>query len=123
MLDVAHHRMAGLNSISPAPDFGPELSLTAFSAEINTFTATLDRYNQMLSGIDEVQNQVDAGEARLRDLNKRLLAAVAAHYGADSNQYEQAGGKRVRDRKRITRRAPEKASGGGTDLGGANQKT
>jgi len=44
----------------------------------------------MIAALDELQNQVDAAEASLRDLNKRMLAAAEAHYGPDSNQYEQA---------------------------------
>jgi hypothetical protein len=31
-----------------------------------------------------------------------MLAAVEAHYGPDSNEYEAAGGTRTSDRKRTT---------------------
>lgn len=108
VLESAHQRLAGLNSITPPPDFGSTLTLAAYSTQINNFSTRLDNYNQMIAALDELQNQVDADEAILRDANKRMLAAVEAHYGPDSNQYEQAGGTRLRDRKRPTRRTTAK---------------
>ena len=110
VLEDAHTRMAGLSSITPAPDFGSGLALPAYSAKISDFSTRLDGYNQMVSAADEAQNQVDAAEESLNELNKRMLAAVKAHYGPDSNQYEQAGGKRLRDRKRPARKDPGKAA-------------
>ena len=105
VLEAAHIRMAGLNSIAPAPEFGPGVSLAAYATQISDFSSKLDSYNQMVAAVDELQNQVDAAEISLREANKRMLSAVEAHYGPDSNQYEQAGGKRARDRKRPTRKA------------------
>ena len=110
VLEEAHTRMAGLSSIIPAPDFGSGLTLAAYSARISDFSAQLDAYNQMVSSMDEAQNQVDAAEESLNEQNNRMLSAVKAHYGPDSNQYEQAGGKRLRDRKRPVRKDPGKAA-------------
>jgi hypothetical protein len=110
VLETAHQRLAGLNSITPSPDFGSNLTLAAYSTQINNFSVKLDNYNQMIAALDELQNQVDADEASLRDANKRLLAAAEAHYGPDSSQYEQAGGTRQRDRKRPVRKPPAKAA-------------
>jgi hypothetical protein len=108
VLETAHQRLAGLNSITPPPDFGPNLTLAAYSTQITNFSSRLDNYNQMLAALDELQNQIEADEASLREANKRMLSAVEAHYGPDSNQYEQAGGTRLRDRKRPARKAPAK---------------
>ena len=114
-LDAAHHRMAGLSSITPAADFGSELTLASYSGKINDFGTKLDRYNQMVAAVDELQNQIDVDEAALHEMNGRMLAAAAAHYGPDSNQYEQAGGTRRRDRKPRAKKGAEKsASGAGT---------
>ena len=110
ILEVAHKRMAGLNSISPAPDFGPGLKVAAYAAEISEFSTRLDGYNQMSSAVDEAQNQLDAAEEGLNESNKRMLAAVKAHYGTDSNQYEQAGGTRLRDHKRPAKKAVAKSA-------------
>jgi hypothetical protein len=74
----------------------------------NAFSAKLDTYNQMIAALDDMQNQVIADEAGLRDTNKRILAAAEGQYGADSSQYEQAGGTRESERKRPARKAPAK---------------
>ena len=105
VLEAAHHRMAGLSSITPAPDFGSGVSIAAYASKVSDFTTKLDSYNQMVSAADELQNQIDADEENLNELNNRMLAAVKGHFGPDSNQYEQAGGKRTRDRKRPAKKA------------------
>jgi hypothetical protein len=108
VLEAAHQRLAGLNSITPAPDFGPVLTIAAYSAQISAFSTKLDQYNQLISTLDDLQNQIDAEEASLRDTNKRMLSAAEAHYGSDSSEYEQAGGKRLSDRKKPTRKSKPK---------------
>lgn len=109
VLETAHQRLAGFNSITPPPDFGTNLSLAVYTAKINNFSTKLDSYNQMLAALDSLQNDVDADEGDLRDTNKRMLSAAEAHYGSDSNEYEQVGGTRVSDRKRPVRKAPAKS--------------
>ena len=113
ILEAAHHRLAGLSSITPTADFGTGLTVAAYSGTINDFSTKLDTYNQMVTAVDELQNQIDADEANLRELTRRMLAAAQAHYGPDSNQYEQAGGKRVRDRKPRAKKAVDKSASGG----------
>jgi hypothetical protein len=100
VLQTARQRLAGLNSIAPPPDFGTPLTLAAYSTQTDNFTTKLDHYNQMVATLDDLQNDIDKIEAELKDTNKRMLAAAQARYGADSSQYEQAGGKRLSDRKR-----------------------
>jgi hypothetical protein len=102
--------MAGLSSITPAADFGTGLTVAAYSAQVNAFSTKLDTYNQMVTAVDELQNQIDADEAALREMNARMLAAAEAHYGPDSNQYEQAGGTRRRDRKTPAKKGGEKTT-------------
>ena len=105
VLGAAHHRMVGLSSITPVPDLGTGVSFAAYAAKISDFATKLDSYNQLVSTADELQNQIDADEENLNELNNRMLSAVKAHFGPDSNQYEQAGGKRLRDRKRPVKKA------------------
>ena len=50
--------------------------------------------------MEEKQAAFDDAEKLLADLSSRVLAAVAAKYGRDSVEYTQAGGVRMRDRKR-----------------------
>lgn len=108
VLETAHQRLAGLNSINPPPDFGSVLTLTGYATHINAFSAKLDTYNQMIAALDDFQNQVNADEAGLREISKRMLIAAEAYYGSDSSQYEQAGGTRLSDRKRRTKKTPDK---------------
>lgn len=102
VLETARQRLAGLKSITPAPDFGSDLTLDAFETQIGDFSDKLDEYNQKLSELDDLQNKIEAGEARLNDKNKRMLSATEARYGSDSSEYEQAGGKRDSERNRQT---------------------
>jgi hypothetical protein len=108
ILETARQRLAGLKSITPAPEFGTGLTIAAYEADINSFSTNLDAYNGRLAALDDLQNQLQAEERALRDKNKRLLSAVEAQYGSDSSQYEQAGGTRQSERKRPTRKAPTK---------------
>ena len=110
VLEAAHHRMVGLSSITPVPDLGTGVSFAAYAAKISDFATKLDSYNQLVSTADELQNQIDADEENLNELNNRMLSAVKAHFGPDSNQYEQAGGKRTRDRKRPGKKALAKTA-------------
>jgi len=103
-LEAARQRLAGLKSINPRPKFGPALDLDQYEQEINAYSANLDRYNETLSLLDTLQNDLDTAEAALRDKNKRMLAATGALYGPDSNEYETAGGTRTSERKRPTRK-------------------
>lgn len=104
VLDSARQRLAGLKSITPAPDLGPALTLTGYEQEITAFSTSLDGYNEKLAALDELQNSLEAAETSLRDKNKRILSAVEAAYGSDSSEYEQVGGTRQSDRKRPTGR-------------------
>jgi len=64
----------------------------------------LEDYNSALSSVDELGNQIKTQEKKLKDLTERMLAAVAARYGKDSDEYEKAGGTRKSERKRPARR-------------------
>ncbi len=117
VLDTARQRLAGLKSITPAPNLGPAITVPTYDQEVLAFSAMLDSYNQQLAALDELQNQLEAAEQSLRDKNKRILSAVEAQYGPDSSEYEQAGGTRQSERKRPTGRP--KGSGGSSGSSGA----
>jgi predicted nucleic acid-binding Zn-ribbon protein len=93
-------------SITPAPDFGVNLSLASYEQEINNFSRDLDGYNEKVAALDERQNALEAAETALREKNKRMLSAAEAQFGPDSSEYEQAGGTRLSDRKRPARKTP-----------------
>lgn len=106
VLEAARQRLAGLKSITPAPDFGAALTLPAYETLISSFGAKLENYNQQVAALDELQNGVEEDESTLREMNKRMLSAAEARYGPDSSEYEQAGGTRTSERKRPTRKPP-----------------
>ena len=109
ILEDARKRMAGLKSITPPPNFGTNLQLADYEQKINDFSAKIDRYNQLLSSLDDLQNDIVADEKELRTINSRMLSASEAQYGPDSSQYEQAGGIRRSERqKRTTKKTPSK---------------
>lgn len=99
VLEVARQRLAGLRSITPAPEFSPALKLSDYENDIDSLTTKLDDYNEELSTLDQSLNEIDGAEDALRDKNRRMLAATEAHYGPDSSEYEQVGGTRTSDRK------------------------
>jgi hypothetical protein len=104
VLEAARQRLAGLKSITPKPDFGPALDLAQYEQEVEEFGALLDKYNEMLSLIDQLQSDLGGAEGRLREKNKRMLAAAEAIYGPNSKEYEAAGGTPTSDRKRPTKK-------------------
>ena len=100
ILEQARQRLAGLKSITPLPDFGPNLKVPDYEADINALSNKLDSHNELLSGVDQSQNEFEAMERGVADKSSRVLAATKAHYGSDSTEYEQVGGTRRSDRKR-----------------------
>ena len=101
MID-ANNRLAGLKSIEENLDLGNGLSNEAFNTLINNNFDALERYNTLLSQVDQVSNDFDVLQKKLKDTHERMLLAVAAKYGKDSDEYEMAGGKRKSERKRPT---------------------
>ena len=103
VLEAARRRLVGIQQISPAPTFGPGLTIEGYEAEIEGFMADQDAYNGDIAALDERNNLLDAREQRLADFSQRILAAVKAQFGPGSNEFELAGGVRRSDRKRPVR--------------------
>ena len=110
VLETARQRLAGLKSVKPAPDFGPNLKVADYEQEITDFSTKIDNYNGMLATLDSLQNEIEMDERNLRSKNVRMLAATEAHYGPDSSEYEQAGGTRTSD---CSKRGSKKKTGEG----------
>jgi hypothetical protein len=105
ILTQANQRLSGIKAIDPSLDLGSGLKASDYEAAITSLRRTVDDYNSMLSQLDEKLNQIDAAEKVVRDLSGRMLAGVAARFGKDSSEYEQAGGVRDSERKRPARKA------------------
>ena len=105
-----------LQSIDPLLDLGGGLTVVSFKADIDDVDADMNTYNTMLSDVDQFQNRLNTKEEKLNDKSTRLLAAVGAHFGKDSDEYEKAGGTRTSERKKSGPRG--KSGGGAAGTGG-----
>ena len=103
VLESARRRLAGIQQINPKPNFGAALTIEAYEAEIEGFIDDQDAYNGDIAALDERSNRLDAREQHLADFSQRILAAVKAQFGPDSNEFELAGGVRRSDRKEPVR--------------------
>ena len=118
-LEKALRRIAGMRSISLTLEFGNGLSLTNYDSRIQTLQTQLSTYT-LLSSIDEMAGRLSLIEEELRGYSEKMLMSVATHYGKDSLQYIQAGGK---PRKKLSRRSSNTQSPSesiATILNGAN---
>ena len=105
VITAALTRTASLESSDPKLDLGNGLTLDTFRKSIQTATDNLDAYNKLLSDADVAAGVFAGAESALGDMSSRMLAGVAAKYGKDSPQYQQAGGTRTSDIKRSPRKA------------------
>lgn len=111
ILEAARRRLTGLKAVKPKPNYGAGLTEEEFEQDIVAAETLLLRYNQMSSEMDDLLNQIQAGEARANDKSKRVLSATEAAYGTDSSEYEMVGGTRLSERKK---RSSKKGGGTGT---------
>ncbi len=93
-LAKSRKRLSGLTSIKPELDLGNGLTNAAFRAKIEDTEIKLAKYNELLSEVDRFQNDFLASEKELNEFSNRMFSAVAAYYGKDSSEYENAGGVR-----------------------------
>lgn len=106
-IEAAKLRATSLRSVDAMLDFGKDkdkdnqpVSLSALD-KTNADTETLlDKYNGLLSQLDELGNQIIAGEKAAGNLASRLFSGVGTRYGKNSDEYEKAGGKRTDEIKR-----------------------
>ena len=61
VLETARQRLAGLKSVTPAPNFGTSLTVTAYETTINGFGTKLDTYNQNVAALDDLQKRLGSG--------------------------------------------------------------
>lgn len=102
--DVAITRKAGISSIGATLDLGAGLTLAGYQTAIDAVKTALDDYNNTLSLADQKLNLLKEQEIILKNLNERMLIAVAAKYGKDSNEYEMAGGTKKSERKKAAKK-------------------
>ena len=104
--EKAFRRIASVQSIDVNFDLGNGLVAADYQKAITDVKTAMDDYNTTLSTVDEKLNILKEKEKLLDNWNERILVGVAAKFGKDSSQYEQAGGVRKSERKRRTVKAP-----------------
>ena len=95
VIEKAELRIASLKSIGNTLDFNGGLTVANYEAKVAEAKAMLEAYNTKLSELDGMLNAYQDKEQEVRSFSTRMLAAVAAAYGKESSEYEQAGGTRT----------------------------
>lgn len=120
VLEAARKRLSGLKGIDPPANLGANLTEAIYTAKIDSVSARLDAYNQMIAELDRLQNELKQEEAELNDLNRRVLSAGEAAYGPDSSEYEMLGGTRKSERKKPGKKSGGTGTGGSSGTGGGS---
>lgn len=101
-LQKAERRASGMGSIATNLDLGNGMTLTSFWADIDDMRDRQKKYNEILSTVDQLYNEMIDAEKALAEKSERMLNAVAVVYGRKSSEYEMAGGKRRAERRRTS---------------------
>ena len=102
--EQSFRRIAAVKSIDPSFDLGNGLTASRYQAAIDEVKNAMDTYNTTLSTVDDLLNNLKEKEKALMEWNERVLIGVAAKFGKNSTQYEQAGGKRKSERKKPSKK-------------------
>jgi hypothetical protein len=86
-------RLSNLRSIHANLQFDKSLNLAEYEARIQALRSRLANYNSLLMTIDHEAEQIALQEKDLRAYSEKMLMSVVTHYGKDSLEYIQAGGK------------------------------
>ena len=103
-IQKAEGRIANLKAISTTLDLGNDLTVVAYAAAIKGAKEMQQAYNDKLAEADDLMEAFEDEEIALNDLSERMLDGVSSKFGKNSNEYETAGGKKKRDRKRPSRK-------------------
>lgn len=113
-ITAAESRATGLRAIDPNLDLGNGHTLAVFEEQIEQAKKTLSDYNRLLAQCNSEQLKLEGIEEKVSHLTSTYLRAVAVKYGPDSIAYQKAGGRRRSDRRRPTRKTPQKTAQTGT---------
>lgn len=99
-----------MQSIQPKLDLGAGLSVASLTKMHEALNGALAHYNKLLSDTDAALNNIQDLETKARELAERTLIGIAANFGKDSSEYEQAGGTRRSERKKPSSSSAAKPS-------------
>lgn len=105
IVEKAQTRLAAVKSIDTNLDLGNGFSVQTYTSFLEDARTKLEKYNTVLSLLDDAYTEMSSAEKALADQTEQMLIAVAYRYGKNSNEYKMAGGTRKSDRKRPARKA------------------
>jgi hypothetical protein len=104
VLEKAEQRASAMNSIQLKLDLGNGFTLESYWSSITDLREKQQRYNALLSTVDQLYSQIQDDERALGEMSEHMLSGVKAKFGRDSHEYEMAGGVRSSERKRQLRK-------------------
>ncbi|MBD2260600.1 hypothetical protein [Pseudanabaena sp. FACHB-2040] len=107
LLEKAERRASGMRSIDASLDLGNGMTLKSYQAALDSLRERQNRYNTLLSSIDQIYNELLEEERSLGELSENMLSAVKVKFGRNSTEYEMAGGVRRSERRRARRTVTE----------------
>jgi hypothetical protein len=102
VLKDAKRRLERLKAIQPIPNLGEGFNLQIYETAVNDLESLQATYNTKISELDGMSALLKDMERMVRDYRARILAAIAAQYGRNSEEYAAAGGTKLSERKRTT---------------------
>ena len=103
-LKQLNDRINGLKAIDPKLVFKNGLSVESAEKLKNDFVNEQNEYNTALALLNAKRTKLAASEKKLTECSKNIFYSVRSEYGDDSLEYEQAGGTRVSQRAKKTRK-------------------
>lgn len=103
ILAKMQQRAKNIATVDPKFDAGGGVSVHAMNQQNSRLETAVAEWNGLLPLILAAQAKIKDEERKTADLGARLLAAVGARFGMDSQEYAQAGGTRKSDRRRPRR--------------------
>ncbi len=91
-LQTAISRASGMRSLDAMLDYGHGLNIVEYEAQIQALRTTVTTYNDLLTRLDSITEELTDRERSLRTYSENMLLSTAARYGKTSTQYMQAGG-------------------------------
>ena len=105
-----------MKAIDTKLDLGNGLTVGNYEKLVDDFQNNLETYNQQVAALNALRSQLRAEERALSRYSAKMLMGVACAFGQDSYEYQKAGGVRLSDRKRPSRRV--QAEGATAQAGG-----
>jgi hypothetical protein len=85
------------------------LSSENYEILVNECSDERNKYNTSLETVDRHSNNLKSSISKLKKMNSEILSGIRSKFGADSTQYEEAGGVRSSERKKPVRKIRQTA--------------